>query len=84
VWVAYPDSKTGSVVLTATANCRVRLICLCVLVDTEGGRAASSAWGALSGACHQHAYELSPSVTEIANLVHVVRALGQIAPTPPQ
>lgn len=36
---------------------------------------AEFAWAQLSNACHQHAFELSPSASEAANLIEVVAVL---------
>lgn len=37
---------------------------------------AEFAWARLSNACHQHAFELSPTASEAANLVKIVAELA--------
>lgn len=56
------------------ASARVRLICLAEAFDDdpEVGRRAAVAWDQLSSACHQHAYELGPTLGEAENLVNDV------------
>lgn len=54
------------------AGMRVRLICLGILVDREAGESAAVAWGGLSQGCHQHAYELSPTFSEVEHLIALV------------
>lgn len=51
-----------------------RLTCLRVLQPTIG-KDASHAWWALSRICHQHAFELSPTTSEVAHLVEQVSQL---------
>ena len=51
---------------------RHQLICLGVLIDAQVGRDATYAWGALSGACHHHAYELAPNAAEVSYLLETV------------
>jgi hypothetical protein len=36
---------------------------------------AYDTWAALSGACHQHPYDLTPTIAEIQGLVDAVRSL---------
>ena len=55
------------------ASMKVRLIVLYALApDDESIRKLDYAWGRLSSACHHHAYELSPTVTEIRGLCESV------------
>lgn len=54
-----------------------KLITLQVLYDgTEVPRLAWHSWRVLSRACHQHAYELSPTYAEVAGWVEVVHQLA--------
>ncbi|HWC23839.1 MAG TPA: hypothetical protein VG502_16205 [Flexivirga sp.] len=39
---------------------------------------AEFAWARLSNACHQHAFELSPTASEAANLVEIVAELAAV------
>jgi len=59
------------------ANTRSLLSCLEVLYqdDPQVAGRAQYAWDALSNASHHHAYELAPTVSEIADLIETVRAL---------
>lgn len=55
------------------ASMKVKLIVLYALApDDESVRTLDYAWGRLSQACHHHAYELSPTVTEVRNLCESV------------
>ncbi len=56
---------------TQAASMRSRLTCLHVL---DGDRAvdAEFAWHRLSGACHQHAFELAPTAGEVRRLIDQV------------
>lgn len=51
---------------------RSQLLCLAV-VDPAAARRASHLWWALTRACHQHAYELTPTIDEIRELLHDAR-----------
>lgn len=57
---------------TEDASMRSRLTCLYVL-DHERATDAESAWHRLSGACHQHAFELAPNAIEVRALLEQVR-----------
>jgi hypothetical protein len=57
------------------AGMRVKLICLQVQLGEPAGSSAAWAWAALSGACHHHAYELSPTQSEIEHLLNTISAL---------
>jgi hypothetical protein len=50
---------------------RSRLTCLYVL-DQERSSDAEFAWHRLSGACHQHAFELAPNASEVRALLEQV------------
>jgi hypothetical protein len=55
------------------ASMKVRLIVLYALApNDESVRTLDYAWGRLSQACHHHAYELSPTVTEVRTLCESV------------
>ena len=64
---------------TGAANMRSLLICLSVTYQDEPGLvlAAQSGWDQLSGACHQHAYELAPTHAEVDRMLDAVRTLGE-------
>lgn len=54
---------------------RVQLICLESAyrgVPHPPAQVARYAWAGLSGASHQHAYELSPTVAEVGHLIDLV------------
>ena len=53
------------------ANMRSKLLCLRVARPAVSD-AASSAWHGLSAACHHHAYELTPTVSEVEHLIGLV------------
>ena len=54
------------------ASMRSRLLYVRVLVDADTADRASSAWLGLSQACHQHAYELTPTPSEVGYLLELV------------
>lgn len=65
------------------ASSRARLACLEVAYRNERDVPARSqyAWTRLSEACHQHAYQLSPTYQEVRHLLEIVRSL-QASPPP--
>jgi hypothetical protein len=67
---------------TRHASMRSRLICLHVL-DPDRATDAEFAWQRLSGACHQHAFELAPTAHEVRALLTLVERVrqGQDVPT---
>lgn len=63
----------------SAASMRARLISLGQAFDSEPEHVAyraETAWSRLSAACHYHAYELSPSLSEARALVEEVAWLG--------
>lgn len=66
---------------TGTATMRSLLTCLEVAFsdDPTIAERAQYAWSGLSNACHQHAFELTPTTSEVHQLLATVRGL---APTP--
>lgn len=57
------------------ASMRSKLVILRAL-DTAGrADAAALAWNRLSSLCHHHAYELAPTVSEVAHLCRMVASL---------
>jgi hypothetical protein len=54
---------------------RSRLIMLGTVLDQRTMRAIEIAWAELSAACHHHAYELTPTTTEISHLIDLVAGL---------
>lgn len=64
----------------ARASGRAKLSCLEALYrDDDDGLVtrAEYAWTRLSDACHQHAYELTPTYVEVHHLVTLVGGLGR-------
>lgn len=59
---------------TRGASMRSRLTCLYVL-DREAATDAEFAWHRLSSACHQHAFELAPTATEVRTLLEQVQRI---------
>lgn len=57
------------------ASMRSRLLYLRVLVDSHTANRAGIAWSGLSQACHQHAYELTPTTAEVGYLMDLVYTL---------
>jgi hypothetical protein len=57
---------------------RSLLSCLEVASADEPGVAERTefAWSRLSNACHQHAFELSPTLIEVEAMIATVRLLG--------
>lgn len=65
-----------------TAYGRSRLICLRSLYEDaapELASAAEAAWTRLSRAVHHHAYELSPTVSEVEELTAIVVGVVEFA-----
>lgn len=69
------DHLTRKGLAVPGASMRVQLVCLRVCAGPSDGAEAAWAWTRLSGACHHHAYELTPTATEVAHLVDVVQDL---------
>lgn len=71
-----------------TASGRARLGCLESLYRDDDPllpARAEYAWSRLSQACHQHAYELTPTYAEVAHLIRVVGSLQTPrGPEPPE
>lgn len=65
------------------ANMASQLSCLEIAYqdDSQVADRAEFAWARLSNACHQHAFELSPTASEAINLVEIVAALAASAPS---
>jgi hypothetical protein len=64
------------------ASMNVQLICLRVAYEDDPAlfSGLASAWDQLSRACHHHAYELTPTITEVRDLIGRVRAAGKLLP----
>lgn len=62
------------------ASARSKLTCLEVCYEHTAiiPRNAQYAWSRLSEACHQHAYELSPTYTETKHLLRLVQSLAEL------
>ncbi|MGV0742663.1 hypothetical protein [Mycolicibacterium sp. XJ870] len=56
---------------------RSKLVALGAQRDADTRERAKRAWHDLSRACHHHAYELQPSVSEVRLLVAQVRQLSR-------
>lgn len=61
---------------TEEASMRAQLICLPRYLEPRLAGRIAYAWGALSEACHQHAYDLAPTVPEVRGWLAVVEELG--------
>jgi hypothetical protein len=57
---------------------RSRLTILSIICGPEAARIAEVAWIGLSDACHHHAYELAPTITEVGHLIDIVSALSRL------
>lgn len=57
------------------ANQRSKLLILRALDDPASADRAAFAWNRLSNACHLHAFEVQPSVSEVEQLCGVVAKL---------
>lgn len=69
------QSATWSMAPRLRPTTRSKLVVLGALRGPETGERAKRAWHDLSRACHHHAYELQPSITEIRQLLRQVRQL---------
>jgi hypothetical protein len=67
------------------ASTRSKLSCLEAAYADEPGLAnrAQYLWSRLSEACHQHAYQLSPTYGEVTDLVAQVAELSSMSPSRP-
>ncbi len=70
------------------ATTRAKLLCLRHWIQPEVAGRAAYTWSALSEACHQHAYDLAPTSSELAGWIESVdelqRTIGaRLAPRPP-
>jgi len=54
---------------------RTKLLVLRALDDPHQADVAAMAWNRLSNACHVHAYEMQPSISEVRHLCSVVDSL---------
>jgi len=72
--IAVDDRLTAAGLPMPGAKMRNQLICIRVAVDPTQGPALDAAYAGLSRSCHQHAYELSPTASEVRHLVDIVRA----------
>lgn len=61
----------------AGASMRAQLLCLRELGDEESAELASDLWGLLSGACHHHPYDLSPTAGELLSWIEGVEDLAR-------
>jgi hypothetical protein len=59
----------------ANASMRSQLLCLGQTVQEDQAVRATYSWHRLSEACHQHAYELAPTVGELRFLLDEVESL---------
>jgi hypothetical protein len=61
---------------TERCSARAQFLCLPTYAPDEPAHRATFLWGALSRACHQHAYELAPTAEELAGWVAGVEAVA--------
>lgn len=54
------------------ATMRSRIVVLTALDETDTSRVLAAAWYELSGYCHHHAYELSPTASQVRGVVAAV------------
>lgn len=59
----------------ANASMRSQLMCLGQTVQDDLATRASYSWHRLSEACHQHAYQLAPTVAELRLLLDEVQSI---------
>ncbi|QIX27223.1 hypothetical protein ncot_11900 [Nocardioides sp. JQ2195] len=65
------------------SSTRSKLSCLEVAFEGTGlPSKAQYAWSRLSESCHQHAFKLSPTFSEVEHLIHLVRTIQDHAPNP--
>lgn len=57
------------------ASMRSKLLVLRALDNAEAADSAAVAWNRLSTACHLHAFEMQPSVSEVEHLCSMVAGL---------
>ncbi|MBJ7291329.1 MAG: hypothetical protein JHC79_20655 [Williamsia sp.] len=57
------------------ASMRSRLVILRAFDDPSAANDAAGAWQGLSAVCHRHAFELSPTVSEVRSQCEVVARL---------
>lgn len=67
-----------------TCSRRAQLACLHAFTDRETAAKVSAAWGALSSACHYHAYDLGPTAWELRSWYDTVRQIGVLLRTTAQ
>ncbi|MDR7304213.1 hypothetical protein [Haloactinomyces albus] len=66
------------------ATMRTRLILLRARMSSSVAENLQAAWYGLSRACHHHAFELSPTETEIRRLVELVASLDPRSGSSPE
>lgn len=64
--LAVGDALASRAAGTERASARAQFLCLPWYVSTPIAQEAAYLWGVLSRACHQHAYELSPTAEELS------------------
>jgi hypothetical protein len=69
-------------------SARAQLLCLPAYLhgDEDLAERVAYAWAGLSRACHQHAYDLAPTASELVGWIETVEQLvarGQLAPATP-
>ena len=60
------------------ASFHAQLLCLRQFVDRDLAARVDDTWGALSNACHQHAYELSPTAGELGRWFETAEELVRV------
>jgi hypothetical protein len=64
LWKATPETAG-----LAACPMRSQLICLPAYLDPATAAQVAYTWAALSGACHYHPYELSPTAAELTSWI---------------
>lgn len=82
---AVDDLLAGRQRSAPEASMRSKLTVLQVAFDQDDALPARAeyAWNRLSQACHHHAFELSPSGTEVRHLIDLVASATTAIGTPP-
>lgn len=75
------DLLTAKGVTADRASERAKLSCLegIYVGDRDLVHKAEYAWSRLSDACHQHAYQLAPTYSEVRHLVGLVEELASLS-----
>ena len=61
----------------ATMRSKLTILHVALGSDSQTASKAEYAWSRLSWACHHHAFQLSPGVTEVRDLIDLVAAIEE-------